>query len=83
MRAAKGTGMTDEQVKAFVDGCQSDPRSFVMLRCKTDVTDIGVDYPSYELYTEALSNGIFGGPTGQQLRLTVGKDRKIQDVRVY
>jgi len=60
MRAAKGTGMTDEQVRAFVDGY----------------------YPSYELYTKALRDGIFGGQAGQQLRITVGKDRKPVDVRV-
>lgn len=59
----KGSGMTDEQVKNFVDGY----------------------YPSYELYTEALRQGVFGKDEyakGRQMRLVVGQDRKVQQVIV-
>ncbi|KAK4893570.1 hypothetical protein LTR27_008037 [Elasticomyces elasticus] len=58
LRAAKGTGMTVEQVENFVNGY----------------------YPAYELYTEVLRNGIFGGDKGKQLRLVVGRDRKVKEV---
>lgn len=37
-------------------------------------------YPCYELYTDVLRNGIFGGEKGKQLRLVVGKDRKVVQV---
>ena len=36
------------------------------------------DYPAYELYTDVLRNGIFGGVEGKQLRFVVGKDRKVK-----
>jgi D-glycerate 3-kinase len=39
-------------------------------------------YPAYELYTEPLRKGIFGESKGRQLRLTVGKDRKVKEVVV-
>lgn len=64
---AKGSGMTDEQVKNFVDGY----------------------YPSYELYVDGLREGVFktlkkDGSVedwkGRQLRLVVGKDRKVKQV---
>ncbi|KKY19788.1 putative uridine cytidine [Phaeomoniella chlamydospora] len=58
LRAAKGTGMTDEQVHHFVDGY----------------------YPSYELFSDTLRAGIFGGDSGRQLRLVVGPDRKVKEV---
>ena len=61
LREKRGSGMTDEQVKEFVDGY----------------------YPSYELYTEALRQGIFGSredAKGRQMRLIVGEDRKVQQV---
>lgn len=38
------------------------------------------DYPCYELYTDVLRNGIFGEESGKQLRLVVGKDRKVKKV---
>ncbi|GAD94401.1 conserved hypothetical protein [Paecilomyces variotii No. 5] len=68
LRAAKGTGMTEEQVNHFVDGY----------------------YPSYELFTETLREGVFK-PTGdksvpeadwkgRQLRLVVDKNRRVQEV---
>lgn len=47
------------------------------------------DYPSYELFTETLREGVFrpspGKPSpsdwqGRQLRLVVDKTRKVQDV---
>ena len=67
--------MTDEQVKAFVDGCRY-PQFAVMLKMLRSQ-----DYPSYELYTEQLRKGIFEGQTGKQLRLIIGKDRKVKEVK--
>ncbi|TKA51111.1 hypothetical protein B0A55_12541, partial [Friedmanniomyces simplex] len=58
LRAAKGTGMTEEQVVKFVNGY----------------------YPAYELYTDTLRSGIFGDEKGKQLRLVVGRDRKVKQV---
>lgn len=64
---AKGSGMSDEEVKNFVDGY----------------------YPSYELYVDGLREGVFktlkkeGSVSdweGRQLRLVVGKDRKVKQV---
>ncbi|KAJ9650372.1 hypothetical protein H2198_010322 [Neophaeococcomyces mojaviensis] len=69
---AKGSGMTDEQVKEFVDGY----------------------YPSYELYVSGLREGMFktlkqdnkidsagaDDRKGCQLRLIVGRDRKVKEV---
>ena len=42
----------------------------------------GVDYPSYELFTDSLREGVFRGAdaSGRQLRLVVGTDRKVQEV---
>jgi D-glycerate 3-kinase len=70
LRKAKASGMTDEEVRRFVDGY----------------------YPAYELYTETLRRGVFrpgeeeegnGGEKedwkGRQLRLVVGKDRKVRE----
>ena len=37
-------------------------------------------YPCYELYTDVLRDGIFGEEKGKQLRLVVGKDRKVVQV---
>ena len=37
------------------------------------------DYPAYELYTDRLRTGVFGPNSGKQLRLIVGKDRKVKD----
>ncbi|KAF7872581.1 hypothetical protein EAF04_003501 [Stromatinia cepivora] len=64
LRREKGTGMTDEQVKEFVDGY----------------------YPAYELFLGGVRRGIFRGKKpegewdGKQLRLVVGKDRRVVDV---
>lgn len=64
---AKGSGMSDDEVKNFVDGY----------------------YPSYELYVDGLREGVFktlkkdgevDDPEGRQLRLVVGKDRKVKQV---
>lgn len=73
MRAAKGTGMSEEQVNNFVNGCK---RPIDMHEGYLLTT---VDYPAYELYTEVLRNGIYPEP-GRQLRLVVGKDRRVKDV---
>ncbi|KAK5141604.1 hypothetical protein LTR04_002536 [Oleoguttula sp. CCFEE 6159] len=40
----------------------------------------GVDYPAYELYTETLRSGVFDEQKGKQLRLVVGKDRKVKEL---
>ncbi|KAB8303220.1 hypothetical protein EYC80_004667 [Monilinia laxa] len=65
LRREKGTGMTDEQVKIFVDAY----------------------YPAYELYLDGVREGIFKEAAtreeewkGKQLRLVVGKDRRVVDV---
>ncbi|KAJ8071629.1 hypothetical protein OCU04_001949 [Sclerotinia nivalis] len=64
LRREKGTGMTDEQVKEFVDAY----------------------YPAYELFLDGVRRGIFKGKQpggewdGKQLRLVVGKDRRVVDV---
>ncbi|KAF2774266.1 P-loop containing nucleoside triphosphate hydrolase protein [Teratosphaeria nubilosa] len=60
LRAAKGSGMTEEQVVKFVNGY----------------------YPAYELYTDVLRRGIFPGQPGMQLRLVVGRDRRVKWVEV-
>lgn len=65
---AKGSGMSDDEVKTFIDGY----------------------YPSYELYVDGLRKGIFNtlrqdglqdDIKDQQLRLVVGKDRKVKTVQ--
>jgi D-glycerate 3-kinase len=62
LRAAKGSGMSDEEVRHFVDGY----------------------YPSYELYTETLREGVFRDMKAdwqaRQLRLVVGNNRKVKEV---
>ncbi|APA05505.1 hypothetical protein SS1G_09946 [Sclerotinia sclerotiorum 1980 UF-70] len=74
LRRKKGSGMTDEQVKEFVDAY----------------------YPAYELFLDVVRGGIFKGRgvegelegeeegekewEGKQLRLVVGKDRRVVDV---
>ena len=81
MRALKGTGMTDEQVVKFVNGCEHREHSV----CDPSLrvwTDRDTDYPAYELYTELLRQGIFGGEEGKQLLLVIGRDRKVVNVRV-
>ncbi|EME79825.1 uncharacterized protein MYCFIDRAFT_87978 [Pseudocercospora fijiensis CIRAD86] len=37
-------------------------------------------YPCYELYTDVLRDGIFTGEKGKQLRLVVGRDRRVKEV---
>ena len=73
MRATKGTGMSEDQVTNFVNGCKRPEH--IDKECL--LTDI--DYPAYELYTEVLRHGIYPEP-GRQLRLVVGKDRRVNDV---
>lgn len=68
LKKAKGSGMSDEEVRNFVDGY----------------------YPSYELYVDGLRDGVFKtleqegkrqDVEGRQLRLVVGRDRKVKDVQ--
>jgi len=38
-------------------------------------------YPAYELYTENLRRGVFSAEQqGAQMRLVVGRDRKVKEV---
>jgi D-glycerate 3-kinase len=73
MRASKGTGMSEEQVNNFVNGCK------YPIGINHGSLLITLDYPAYELYTEVLRNGICPEP-GRQLRLVVGKDRRVKEV---
>lgn len=86
LKATKGTGMTEEQVNNFVDGCQYPHTNIFDLFVLTRLTD----YPSYELFTDTLRNGVFkpahessANPAdwqGRQLRLVVDRNRKVQEV---
>lgn len=59
LRRERGSGMTDEMVKRFVDGY----------------------YPAYELYTDGVRAGVLREKgEGRQLRLVVGRDRRVRDV---
>ena len=64
MKAKRNRGMTDAQVKTFIDGY----------------------YPAYELYTDTLRDGVFKdlgeAGKGRQMRLVVGRDRKVREVIV-
>ena len=75
LRATRGTGMTDEQVVDFVNGCE-----FFMLFLIYSTTNYHPDYPAYELYTEVLRKGLYPQQQGKQLRLVVDKSRKVKDV---
>jgi D-glycerate 3-kinase len=59
LRKERGSGMTDEMVRRFVDGY----------------------YPAYELYTDGVRAGVLKqkGPW-RQLRLVLGRDRRVRDV---
>lgn len=40
-------------------------------------------FPAYELYTDALREGVFKGRKGgegRQLRLVVGRDRRVREI---
>jgi len=37
-------------------------------------------FPGYELYTDGVRNGVLPGRPGCQLRMVVGRDRKVKDV---
>ncbi|KAF2489553.1 putative Uridine/cytidine kinase [Lophium mytilinum] len=39
-------------------------------------------YPAYELYTPSLRRGLFASNTGAQMRLVVGRDRKVKQAEV-
>lgn len=78
MRAEKGRGMSVEQVNDFVNGCEL---AIPSLTAKLpDLLTRHPDYPAYELYTDVLRSGIFGGEKGKQLRMVVGKDRRVKEV---
>lgn len=88
LRASKGTGMTEEQVNHFVDGC-----SYLQINrnSATASNTVSPDYPSYELFTETLREGVFKSAAhrsevspsearGRQLRLVVDRNRRVQEV---
>jgi len=58
LRREKGTGMSDEMVRRFVDGYM----------------------PGYELWGEGVRRGVIKGGEGKQLRLVVGRDRRVKEV---
>lgn len=70
--------MTDKQVVKFVNGCKSpsDPTLTTMLKRRIS------DYPAYELYTDVLRAGIFPDAKGKQIRLVVGRDRRVKAVHI-
>ncbi|CAG9998000.1 unnamed protein product [Clonostachys byssicola] len=37
-------------------------------------------FPAYELYTDSLRQGVISGKPGKQLRMSVGRDRKVKEV---
>lgn len=37
-------------------------------------------FPGYELYTDGVRRGVLAGQTGKQLRMVVGRDRKVKEV---
>lgn len=88
LRATKGSGMTEEQVNDFVDGCRC-PYHGLIAWSKKQANCIP-DYPSYELFTEILREGVFKPAAsqhstasdwqGRQLRLIVDRNRRVQDV---
>ena len=73
MRTAKGTGMSVDQVNNLSTAVSDAEIS--MDECVLTPAD----YPAYELYTEVLRQGIYP-ESGRQLRLVVGKDRRVKDV---
>lgn len=79
MREEKGSGMSDEKVIDFVNGCMKTLSRF-QTSVEHELTSV-LDYPAYELYTEVLRNGIFGDDKGKQLRLVVDKSRRVKDVQ--
>ena len=91
LRAAKGTGMTQDQVTHFVDGCMLPRLPKKKRRRGKEGILTWPDYPSYELFTETLRQGAFRPSSpdstedckGKQLRLIVNKERRVQDVLLY
>lgn len=80
--------MTEEQVNHFVDGCP-----YLLFLRSVRYPELTVtDYPSYELFTETLREGVFkpavhrpssvssSGWQGRQLRLIVDRNRRVQEV---
>ncbi|KAJ5543079.1 hypothetical protein N7535_005508 [Penicillium sp. DV-2018c] len=69
LRAAKGTGMTEEQVNHFVDGYYPSYELF------TDALREGAFKPDVDNSSELASDW-----QGRQLRLVVSRDRRVQEV---
>jgi len=70
--------MTDDQVVNFVNGCKYIVLHTILYLQKPNRT---ADYPAYELYSDVLRKGIYPGEKGKQLRLVVGKDRRVKEVQ--
>jgi D-glycerate 3-kinase len=57
LRRERGTGMSEEEVRRFVDGY----------------------FPAYELFVDGVRKGVLKGK-GKQLRLVVGRGRRVKEV---
>jgi D-glycerate 3-kinase len=86
LRVRRGAGMTNEQVIEFVDGCMctnallyyhGERKLEQGLLLPSFLTSKATDYPAYELFSDALRRGLFEDE-GRQLRLIVGKDRRVK-----
>ena len=76
LREEKGSGMSDEGVKRFIDGCE-----LKQLKHLTRLVDIHTpDYPAYELYTDELRRGLYAPDVETHLRLVVNEDRRVVKV---
>ena len=80
LRKAKGSGMTDDQVVEFVNGCTINKISsmgvLTQLMMKTD-------YPAYELYTEPL-RALRANLSGiEKITLEIGRERKLKVVHFF
>jgi D-glycerate 3-kinase len=79
LRASKGTGMTDEQVVKFVDGCTCALERSLKMATIPFITNETAVNPGYELYSDTVRKGVFES-NGGQLRLIVGKDRRVKQI---
>lgn len=75
LRRSKGSGMTDQEVVNFVNGCL-----FALASLVNRGTLTKIDYPSYELFSDRLRTGALKEREGNQLRLVIGKERDVKAV---
>ena len=50
--------------------------SRLLVLLKSWIVDFSTDYPAYELYMDALRQGVVFEESGRQLRLILGHDRR-------